>query len=472
MNGKKNKNLIIVIFPYLFISQKDGIIIEDLCIKPSFNECIDKEDEKIKTHLLNIARLFRFGDNKQISHWSYLITQVGNRLEFEYLKEKLDKFAAILRYTKLQEINGGTHFCQLNYFIFEIAGDSGITIDNFAYYRGILNGNMEVNFHLRDAIATRAYFPIEEISPLIVDINVIKNNEFFKTFYEHSKLLFKDNEDRKILRSMEWFNRSFSHNAIGLDLSEAIINVHTAFESLLRPEDEERGVKSQIKTAILNLLGHSEEIGRWFDNFWSLRNAIVHGDINLPSFLYVHPKSKSRRGHRHHLYVARNIFIKCLDVILKIRESLPAFGLEEELISNEIRIGRAIKILEKRKRKDLNKLFKEDAFKIISDLRNDDASGNKQDVKKLGELLLKLVKENYKKSKNDSFTTKIDEILNWKGKNLYDLALLYSKLDEGYAIMHKEENIKISMKNIGLLALKNAVRNFCNFATWRLFVNL
>ena len=279
---KNNKNLIIVIFPYFFISQKDGITIENLLIKPSFNECIDNEKKEIKNHLINIARLFRLGNSKQINQWSYLITYVKDLTEFNYLKATLDKFAAILRYTKLQEINGGTNFCHLNYFIFEIAGDSGINISNFAYYRGILNGNIEINFHLRDGVAYRPYLPAEEIYPLIVDGNAIKDNNFFQAFYLHSKFLFKNNEERKILRSIEWFNRSFSHNPIGLDLSEAIINVHTAFESLLRPEDEDRGVKSQIKTAILNLLGHLEEVGKWFDNFWSIYPELIHFLLSTP----------------------------------------------------------------------------------------------------------------------------------------------------------------------------------------------
>jgi len=468
---KKNKTLIIIIFPYLFIHQKEGITIDGLNIKPSFSDCINSEEGDSKIHLMNIARLFRFGNNRTIYQWSYLITHIKNKKEWENLKIKLGKFATVLRYMKLQDINGQANFSHFNYFSFEIAGGSGILGHDSVYYRGVLNGNTGIDFrlNLKEDTATRPYIPAEETYPLVISAND-KNNDFFQKFYSDSKLLFKNNEELKILRSIEWFNRSFSHNATGLDPSEAIINVHIAFESLLRPDDEKRDVESQLKTALFNLLGHNEEIGKWSKDFWLLRNKIVHG-LNIQSFLYSNPRSKSKKGHRRHIDIARDIFVKCLTIIIKIRSDLPSFGLEEQLVSNEIRIENAIKLLKGKGRKNLNELSKGGVFRMISDL-NDDLSGNKQDIKKLGELILSLVKKTLEdvigRNDNSESIAIINKVLGWTDEDLSGLAMLYSKLEDYSPIFR--EDIEILTKNIGILSLGNALYNFCRFATRRLLV--
>ncbi len=276
---------------------------------------------------------------------------------------------------------------------------------------------------------------------------------------------------------MKWFNRSYSHYERGVDLGEAVLNVHTAIETLLRPEEEERGVKTQIKTALLNILGHSKELGSWFDKFWKLRNSIVHGDIKPEPLLYIHPKGK--RGHRHHLCIARKIFVKCLNTILKIRLDFPPLDLEEELISNEVKINKAIKILEKQKDNNLEKIYKMDVLKFISGLTNDDISADKNKTKKLGELFLPFVKKNLededdegneKQSIKQTLIETIDKILKWQGNDLVDLALLYSKLGENYnTISFKEKTIN---SPIYVLALREAAYNFFDFATWRLLTML
>ncbi len=309
------------------------------------------------------------------------------------------------------------------------------------------------------------FVPSDEIHPQIMSKNQVIQNDYFIALYQFSNKLFKDGEDKKILRSLEWFNRSFSHYGRGVDLSEAIINIHSALEALLRPADEERGVKSQLKTALTNLLGNSRELNNWFDSFWKLRNSIVHGDIYPGSFMYIHPESKNKKGHRHHLYLARKIYVKCLEAILKTRSDFPLLGFEEELVSNEVRVNRVIKLL-KQKGKSVGKLYSLGVFETISALRNDDISIGKNETRKLGGLFLPILKsdiETNEKTKTE-IIKKIKEILMWKGNNLGDLALIYSDLEQLFSSVY----FSTAPSKIEYLALRGAAYNFLGFATWRL----
>jgi hypothetical protein len=144
-------------------------------------------------------------------------------------------------------------------------------------------------------------------------------------------------------------------------------------------------------------------------------------------------------------------------------------GLEEELISNEVRIKNVIKILEKQKSHDLERIYKTGVLELISGLRRDDTSADKIITKKLGELFLPFVKKdlenNEKQGIKQNLIETINKILEWQGNNLGDLALLYSKLQESYGSVYFKRKIDFP---IHILALRGAAYNFFNFATWRL----
>ena len=460
---KYTKNLVIIIFPYLFIQEKEGFEVDKFKIKPSYE--VENEKEEIKKHLLNIAKLFRFGRNQQILRWSYTFVKVSNPKQWEILRDQLNKLTTVLRFSQLSDLREHCAFDHFNYFVFEITGEQSVVDKDFAYYRGILNGESLFNFSLTNGHTDNPFTPQTELHPLGLTVSQIKENDYFKMFYFYKGWKFKNNEDRKFLRSMEWFNRSYSHYGRGVDLSEAVLNVHTAIEALLRPEEEERGIKAQIKTALLNILGHSRELELWFDKFWKLRNSIVHGDVKPEPLLYIHPEGK--KGHRHHLYIARKVFVKCLNTILKIRKDFPLLGLEEELISNETRINKAIKILKNRKTDNLEKIYKTGVLEFISGLRNDDASANKEQTKKLGELLLPFVKkdleDNEKQNIKQTLIENIEKILKWQGNNLGELAVLYAKLRENYVHVYCIEKIDFPGY---ILALRKAAYNFFKFAEW------
>lgn len=468
----KRKNQVIVIFPYLFIHEKEGFEIEGHKFKPSYRENIDSEKDDVKTHLLNIAKLFRLGNNEGISHWTYLITSIRNRKDLEVLRAWLDKFMNVLRFSKVRDSNVSPQFCHFNYFIFIIARQQSTETEDFIYYEGILNGENSFNFNLIEGMCDNPYRPLREITPLILSVKEITDNDYFRVFCQ-SPILFTGTEHQKILRGIEWFNRSFSHEGRGVDQSESMLNVHTALEALLRPQDESAGIKAQMKTALLNLLGHSKELNAWFDSFWKLRNTIVHGDLKPESLMYIHPESRARKGHRRHLDIARGVFMQCLDVVLKIRSDFSLIVFEEELISNEVRINKSMSLLKKLKGQDLTRLCQTDCFADISSLQMNDLSASKKATKDLGALFLPIVKTDLQASVDangkQALIDAIDRILACQGrKNQFrDLARLYSQLQRSYRDVYFR-SVQTLPRDIHILALRGAAYHFFNFAGWRL----
>ena len=256
MNKISKENLVIVIFPYLFIYDKGGLEFDGLKIKPSYRENVDNEDGRIKNHLLNIVKLFRVGKNQQISHWSYIVSSLKTYKKWEELKNKLNKFSNIARFSQLRALENYDRFDLFNYFVFEIPKDQSST-GAFIHYLGVLNGENSINFYLEGNKADNFYFSNKNIRPAFLTAEQITGVEYFQIFYNYPGMLFSTGEAQKILRAIEWFNRSFSHDGRGVDSSEAILNIETALEALLRPADEDRNIKAQLKTALLNLFGHS-----------------------------------------------------------------------------------------------------------------------------------------------------------------------------------------------------------------------
>jgi|GEM_PF-3192250 len=464
----------IIIFPYLFIREEEGLEVDELKIKSSHKENISKEEERAKNHLLNIVKLLKSVGKEGIPTFSYSFTKISNINELENLKEKLNKLANILRFSQLKNLKERASFEHFNYFIF-------LTFTEKNYYIGFLNGESRFEFYIIDGkpYVEGKLYNIYNIDTLVLSAKQIKEDPYFKIFYTHKDSHLKDNEKKKILRAIEWFNRSYSHYGRGVDLSESVLNIHTAIEALLRPEYEERGVKAQIKTALLNILGHSKELEEWFYKFWKLRNSIVHGDVKLEPFFYIHTKAK--KGHRHHLYIARKIFVSCLDTILRIRLYFPYVmpELEKELIPNEYRINRSIEILKNQKEYDLKNLCQTEVLQLILDLTMDDLSASKSQTKEFGKLFLPFVKKDLEENENQEILEenenqeinqvlieKIDKILEWRGNEFTELATLYSELKRDYRRFANESE-RLNLPT-WIQDFRKATLKFLEFATWRL----
>ena len=448
----KIQNIAIVIFPYLFISKE--LSIDDIVLRPSFQNIVDHEEPVIRKQLLLITTFFRYSYNKQINAWSYFVTRLRDKKAWLTLKDKLNKLTTILRYSKLSEPRNNALFSHFDYFIFEINRLHLDDASEFQYYEGLINGENSVGFHIqRDSVKNPFSFHYE-MSPLILED--LENDKYLQSFYSASD--FNKREEKRLLRAMEWFNRSFATNH-EVDMSDAIIHLETAFEALFKTERD--GIKAQVQSGLIQFLGETDELITWVNQFWKLRCALVHGDNKeSKSFLFQHKKGS--KGHRHHVVMGRKIFTRCLDAFLQIRASTSSCDIHEELTSNEVRIKEARKHFQKKAANDFKK-----GLSLVSDLRQDDISLSKKDTVAFGKLFLPFVIKDLQQENKNDIVTAIENILKWSGSKYGDLALIYSEAFTKYQEFYFSNSYSVSTP-LEKSFLRNAGYTFLNFTVWRL----
>ena len=444
---KKTRQPAIIIFPYLFIAKET--IFDNVVIKPSDKNLIDKEEQTIKQQLFKVASFFRI-NGRPVNKWSYCVTYLSNEKSWATLKSSLNKFATIIRYSQLSDPHNNARFSNFDYFIFPVSKSNLNIASNFNHYVGVLNGEYTMIFRtMKDDIKNPFSF-YYNISSLTV--GNLDDNKYLQNFYSNH---LKEKEAKRSLKAMEWFNRSFA-TTYEMDYADAVVHLVTAFEALFKVEDE-RNNKAQVKSGLIQFLGESPELTDWANKFYKLRNDIVHGDTELSPFLFRH--SRGTKGHRHHLLLARKIFSRCLEAFLNLRASSLTYDIHEELISNEIRFKEAKKILVANAKSKL-----QFAFRSISEIKHDDFSMTKKQTEELGKLFLPYLLEDLRNEKNrQNAIEALDGILNWSGSDYDELALLYEKrIDEFYF------DDTVAVPNEQSRFLRNAGYNFFRFALGRL----
>ncbi|MEW6002934.1 MAG: hypothetical protein AB1638_09860 [Nitrospirota bacterium] len=450
----KKANLTIVILPYLFIPK--GYNIDGLVLKPSFQNIIDKEEPLVKKQLLRIATFFRYARNKQVNAWSYHCTYLKNKENWFVLRNQLNRLTTILRYSKLSEPRANVLFSHFDYFVFEINDLHLDDTSEFQYYEGLLNGENTIGFHIHKESVENPFSFHYEISPLVLDD--LDNDKYLRGLY-FSQGSSNDPEDKKILRAIEWFNRSFASTK-EVDQADAIIYLESAFEALFKTDRE--GIKAQVQSGLIQFLGETNELIDWINQFWKLRCAIVHGDAELKPFFFQHKKGS--KGHRHHVVMGRKIFVRCLDAFLQVRASTHTRDIHEELISNEVRIKEARRILQKKSANNLKEVFH-----LISGLKQDETSMSKKDTVAFGKLFLPFVVKDLQDKSENEIVEAIEKILKWSGSKYGDLALVYSEAFTKYQGFYFSNSYSISNPiPIETSFLRNAGYTFLDFAIWRL----
>jgi hypothetical protein len=465
-------NLTIIIFPYLFIHLKKGIEIGNINIKANYKSNLSKESQITQSHLTNISNMFQLRKHK-INYWSYAVTHINNDSERKQLKLTLFEFATILRFYALTKVEDYSGFEAINYFIFEINDIETDLSSDYVNYNSIQNGEVPRGHYLK---GNGIDWPIQGEYPyshFILDCRDLFKQEFFKLLSELGQLYISRKEQRKIVRAISWYNQSYAYKSIGIDIGVSILNIHTALEALLRVEDpkgDERNVGAQLKGSLCTLLGQSEELKEWYRKFAEIRNQLTHGDKLPESYLYVHPKSSSKIGHRHHLQFSRKIFVKCLNAILLVRNELFSGEIEDELVSNEMRINNAIAYMKGTKGNNENiKSRISELYNYISTLQGDDLSATKTNTHTFGKMLLSSVKAELLHEKETDNIKKaiqiIDSIENSPKNDFRKLGLLYSRLHELNHIMYFTDD-KSGPKPTSKMNL--LVASFTRFAAWRL----
>ncbi len=141
--------------------------------------------------------------------------------QWETIKKTLERFVKVLRYTQLKDLREYAKYHQFDWFFFEITKHQIENDKEFAYYNGLLNGVSSYGFNFRDGKCSNPYLPHDETGTKLLTTHSIESDNFYQMLIKIPKVIFPKNEDLKILRAIEWFNRSFSHYGRGVDLSEA-----------------------------------------------------------------------------------------------------------------------------------------------------------------------------------------------------------------------------------------------------------
>ena len=457
------KALIIALFPYLFLESETEVRIDDLSFKSPYESVLKAEDKETRDALLAVRKCFRASRTAEfpVSYWSYSILNVSNQQEFDDIVKRVSRVADILRFIKLSSDQNHSHYSNFNYWVFQL--NPPFKLDGeYAYVEAFLNGLTRNSFNMKKGVVVNPYLPQENLSPQPIHKNELENNKRFNCLYVSHSFLFKEPIARqKVLRAIEWFNRSFSHGERGVDLSEAVTNMHSALEALLRPHQKGPGnVHAELKAALLTLLGQRNQISDWFESFFSLRNSLVHGDVEPKSFLY--------RENRNHLLLARRVFLACLDGILHCAAELPLSGFEQEVTPNKVRIDEVIASLKSARKKSWTEIADEGLLWPLSGLRNDDITSPKDKVVEIGRLLLPYVRQELDSCTKASYkdiVARIDDIVNWSSPDLSLLALAYSNLEESYHLPYFDQN-----KTTTQSSLRIPTFSFISYAAWRLLV--
>lgn len=199
----------------------------------------------------------------------------------------------------------------------------------------------------------------------------------------------------------------------------------------------------------------------WVDQFWKLRNGLVHGDLEMPSLLYTHRRGS--RGYRNHLVLGRKNFTRCVEAFLKLKEHTYTRDIHEELISNEVRLKEAKKFLQNRRVKS----GLEEVCNLVSGLKQDDLSATKKQTADFGKIFLPYIIKDLESESKNELVVKMEKILKWQGSDYMDLAMLYDKAFEKYKKHYFSLLDDITIKNEDR-SLRAASYHFLDFAEWRL----
>lgn len=417
----------LIIFPYLLL--QNGLKVGGLDVKSSESKFVDKEPTLHKKGLNQIMQFFLEDDNAPVSEFSYITTPLRNIKKYsrkwQGLMKQVNKLSTVLRFYKLSQPNPNIHFSHFNFYVFEIHKEQLENKDQYNRYYMLINGQGSHCFFVKD---NKVLNPTIQFKPHHSEtISEDEQTEIFKEYYLFFRFFMTDEENDRFLKAMEWYNRSLLIRP-EVDRCESVLNMTAAFEALLKIKEEERSIKEHVKSNVCNLLGKNKRLENWIDAFWGLRNKIVHGAPDLPSFLYTSPGSKY--AHLDHLYIARKIFKECLKALLLLRKNLHPQTIHEELVSNEERMQRALILLKKAKN-DLNKAMNNGALNYIEDMREVDVAPSIKDSIRFGKKFLDFVIRQLDRSNNTQ-----RRLANILGKIVSYTSKDYDKLCEFYREAH------------------------------------
>lgn len=461
-DSKNPQKVTIIIFPHIIF--QNGLRVDGLEIKSSENKFLKKESTLYKQGLNQIKQFFFDNNNIPVSKFSYITTHVRYipRYKKEWLEliKDIDRFTSVLRFSKLSQENPNIHFSHFNFYVFEITSKQLENKDKINRYPMLINGQSVHYFFVEDS---KVLDPYKQLKPhQTITLSDEEQTDIFNNYFFIFTMYLTDKEKERFLKAIEWYNRSLLIRP-EIDRCEAVLNMTAAFEALLITTEEKSGKKVQIKNSVCNLLGEEEHLKKWVDSFWKLRNKIIHGDIDLPSFLYISPRAKS--GHLDQLYISRKIFKECFEALLKLRKLHHFHNIHELLISNEERMDDATKLLRKVKH-DLNKSIENGALECIENLNKFDVSPSINKSVNFGKVFLNFIVQNLDQTDDTQhhLSDILIKIISYKSKDFDKLRELYW---QAYRVKPWHFINKYNNSNKSEVALGRALEGFMEYMYWR-----
>jgi hypothetical protein len=161
---------------------------------------------------------------------------------------------------------------------------------------------------------------------------------------------------RRIFAAIRWYNNA---NASGLDQSGALLNLAVAFETLLRLPETYK--KERLVDAISLLLGRTDRLDDWADQFYAARSRVAHEGQVRDGHFYASSSTKQRQVtdiFGSLMLYGRHIFQLCVGTVLVGIDLAERAELQDKLTTNNERYGSICRTLEDKSETPSDRLLK------------------------------------------------------------------------------------------------------------------
>lgn len=275
--------------------------------------------KKYHVHARTFANLYRTVAN-EITDVGLLVRKSGKSLLAEFSAEEL---------SEMQDVIDALAFSACY-------RESTLSLarDNFVYTVWAFHGNRPPTDHISLA-GRRVLFDIQQNRPHLLQIPThVYYASLSEAGYDSDLLtamlrcaLSKDNQDRRIMRAVQWFNLAHSDSVDLTDHSRFAMTA-TAFEALLNTPHE--GIRHYFANTVQMLLGESSELAKWAKKFYDDRSALVHGG-KFPDLMY------GNNRHNSMLTLADVVFTQCVYRHLGLLNYWPTDESEKRVRKNVVR---------------------------------------------------------------------------------------------------------------------------------------
>lgn len=358
-----------IILPY--IKTSEPVTIRGITFKSS--EIVDELEDSTKNNLKTIFDMFYLKDNYKINKMLFTHQHYKDNDEEEDIKRKLLEAQALITYlyssphpTSLDPFLTKEHFImywlepkELNKYQFKpmeieniinLSTDGYYPFENDDYgipgFTGLINNENYIAVTKGSRLYPPIYsFWLNNYQDLFNDLNQFKNvpNKMpIINLMDRAENII-DSEQR-VFQSLNWYNRTVSvDNSDGI----ALVYLSIAFESLLNLEQGAE-VKKRFKESIKLLIGQSEKVDMWLDQFYTARSEIVHeGSAQILNFYSKHKVSGKdySRQYRSLISFGRVLYRLCLQLLLYGSELSNNANIVSLLTSNKERFNQICKLL-------------------------------------------------------------------------------------------------------------------------------